>query len=861
MDAWQKGGIFEGERATDEMVLAFWKEKAAGVDKDDPMYDTYMNAHEQLDYTIQESKMTAGYALQKYSDAQMASFYLGWAKKVPRDSEFYRALQRDAGQYMRRVRAQGEAGDRRRKEEAYQLAQANTQRQMEAAGEYIIDTLRRIAQSGNPRQGIAPTISASGSGSDLTDLDPNDPGVMMRLIATIAPPKREGPVGSKRAIDMPEIIAGVGEFAGNPEALYFDDDGQPVTGVDVMRQLASLDPSFRPGQSFDVSYVTTMLDRQMQGLNERIERAMEAGRKTDVASLQRSKSYVAILNRSVASYPIQRAYQEARTDYDTVVADRSSSPQAVLKAWDEYSATLTHLANDVRIQADDNLRSRLIAEVNGDAGVPTLQESFTGLAGGQFDAASVNDAAENRANIEFLRMQVEAVQAGQAVWAYGELDSNGIFHPRAGGRRIGAATLDAVTAGGANPQIITVQDPLGGAPLRVAVTAVPVHATARNPETGEPLAASNGQPIAWAYDIPKGTGTTTQYGFHTKEGFIFSSDPNWDDRIRPIASSKGGNHLQIDFTEEIVRAMGYAERDPITGLYGVKPALDADVSLPGGLHVRETGRVNATTGEPLPGIIVFDPQMLAWSTDTRNALGSTDPITDFKSLTLSLLMLDDDGRSILRNLDRNPAFREQLDSDAYSYAGYQRDPKTGAWVPGASADPNRLANALAQQGRAVGAKTLEDFIADTVRGWERTTTGSPFPGLDIPGRGGSVGPDFTPGGFKKLASDRVRGTPFEALGRAFMPGTTNFRSPDLSERGFEIKPSSVIKAPVLPDQFKPTAQKTLGPIGGPNEVRPIQTGSQAPISTVQQTGSLPQTGWLSQTGALPPRLRLGPTRL
>ena len=82
MDAWQKGGTFEGKKATDEVVLAFWRDKAAGVSKDDPLYDTYHNAQTQLDYTIHESKMTAQYAQHKVSDGAMVSFYLNWASAV-----------------------------------------------------------------------------------------------------------------------------------------------------------------------------------------------------------------------------------------------------------------------------------------------------------------------------------------------------------------------------------------------------------------------------------------------------------------------------------------------------------------------------------------------------------------------------------------------------------------------------------------------------------------------------------------------------------------------------------------------------------------------------------------------------------
>jgi len=848
MDAWQKGGTFEGKKATDAVVLAFWKDKMGGVSKDDPLYDTYQNAHTQLDYTIHESKMTAAYALSPKGDgdnARMVAFYLGWAKRVPKDSEFYRVLQRDAGQYMRRAQSDNRAEVARRKEEAYQRAQAGTQKQMEGSGEYIIDIFRRIAQSGNVAQGIAPTIGAPGSGSDLTDFDPNDPGVMMRLIAAIAPRENPGAETKKKIGPDGKVIVGdPGEFVGNPDVLYYDDDKRPVTGVDVLKQIAKLDPHFDPGAPFDINYVTTMLDKQMQGLNERITRAKQTGHMTDVASLTKSKQYVALLNREVAAYPIQKAYMEARADYYAVVADRSNSPKAVTKAWDEYAATLTGLAKDPRIQADDNLRARLAAEVNGDAGVPTLYESFSGLSTAAYDASSAKDAVENKVNLDYMRAQVEAVQGEKAMWAYGERDSNGIFHPKAGGRELGAATPDSIAAGGMNPQVITVKDAYGGVPLQVAVTAVPVYATAKDPQTGEPLAASNGQPIAWAFDIPQGTGTVTQYGFQTKTGFVFSADPNFDDRIKPVASAKGGNHLEIDLTAEVARSMGYGEPDPITGQYAVLPKLDQNIDLPNGIHVREAGTYT-DTGELKPGIIVFDPQGLAWSTDTRNGLGSTDPVTDFPSLTLSTLMSDEEGRNILLNLDQNPAFKTQLDNDAYAASGYTKDLKTGTWVPGANADPAKLDAALKQQGLATSQKNLVDFISESFKGIQRLTTGSPYPGST--NQTGQTGPDFTIEGFKKLATDLVQGTPFESLGKVFMPGTSNIKPPESpDDPRFAIKPANVIKTPTLPP-VKPVTTTSTGPMGGPTAAQPVQTGSQAPGGTTSQQG---QSGSQAPT---PPR--------
>ena len=88
MSAWQKGGTYQGQPVTDAMVLQHWNDRMAGVSKQDPMYDNYKESVQQLTYSIAESKMTASYALQKTTDAQMVSFFLGQLKGVPVNSEF-----------------------------------------------------------------------------------------------------------------------------------------------------------------------------------------------------------------------------------------------------------------------------------------------------------------------------------------------------------------------------------------------------------------------------------------------------------------------------------------------------------------------------------------------------------------------------------------------------------------------------------------------------------------------------------------------------------------------------------------------------------------------------------------------------
>lgn len=825
MDAWMKGGTFEGQKATDELVLAHWKERVNGVSKDDPLHDTYENAHTQLDYTIHESKMTAAYAQHKKTDAQMVAFYLGWAKKVPKNSEFYRVLQRDAGQYMRTQRATAKVSDRAAKEAAYERQMNGIRTGKEAASEYIIDTIRRIAQSGYADGGLEAVLAAPGSTSnnDLTDFDPQDPEEMLKLLGVVTPVVDASQVGGRPGSTT----------APNADIIFHDDNGRGVTGQDIINQLASLDPSYVPGSPLDVGYVTGLIDRQIAGLDERIALATKTGHLTDADNLTKSKSYVANLNRQVAAWPVEKAYADMRRTFDMVKNDPTASPQAVLQAWQAYQSGLYSLADDPRIADNDNFRSRIVGEANGDS-VPTLAESFTGAGGDEG-----KDSANTKAQIEFLTGQVDAVNSGAAVWTYGKTGDNGVFVPQAGGTEIGAALMEAVDAGGQNRQSVVVPDPRGGLPITMFVTATPVYATAKDPVTGEPLNAENRNPIAFVYDLP---GQARQYGFQSaKDGFVLSDDPPWDESLRPpLASNAGGaNHYELDLSPQLDSFAGPV--DPMTGKRTGTIDLTTDQNLGGGWSVKGAKPAGPRGGAATLGQLVFDPMTAATSRNSRIALGGLDPTSDFHSLTLSTLMSSSEGLSVLANLDKNPVYKAQLETDAYTYAGFQRD-MNGAWVPSVNADQNRLNEALSQTNLAANATSLGGFVDEAVKLWQRVTTGSPFAGNTS-----ATQPGTSMGGFSpmetvtKLATDTLQNTPFAALGNVFQPQTSTLKTniPGNRPDGIEIKAVGAIKVPTYSPSM-PAPVVTQGPTAGPTlpyTPPPSQTSSQPPGQTGSQTGS------------------------
>lgn len=800
MDAWMEGGKFEGKKVTDELVLAHWKARMEGVDKDDPLWDTYKNAHDQLDYQIHESKMTAAYATGKKTDAQMVAFYLGWAKKVPRNSEFWRVLQRDAGQYMRANKASNEAARRAAAEKRYQDAQTDTYNRRERAAEYMVDVFRRMAQSGNADAGMGPVIAGVGSGSDLTNFDPSDPEAMLRLIELITPTRETvidvgGPGGPRKPGSEP-VAGGV---------LYHDDNGNPVTGQTILDTLSKYDPQFATaGGRIDLDYVRGLMDTQIKGIDERIARAEKTGHMTDAENLRKQKSYFAMIGRQVDAWPIQQSYNIARAEYDKVVSDKTSSPMAVIKAWEAYKSTLFSLADDPRIAADDATRSRLIAEANGDAGAPTLAESFTGLSDPAF-AGQATDSAENAAAIEFMQAQIDAVKTGGMVWTMGDLNDDGTFTPRAGGASIGAADPQPLVTNTAQTRVVYIPDARGEGSIPVYMQGIPITAKAQD-ANGLALKATSANPLGYAYDIVVGGVTTTVYGFDIQNPdgttkTVFSTDPPWNEGAGVTNSAAGGNHIEVSLTR-------FAPQLTPEQLQKNGPVAGAD-----GWYV-QGATYNRTTGKWSGGELNFDPLAATFATDERNMLGTgaIDPNTDFFSPTLAGLMATDEGRAVLRTLDNNPVWKAQLEADAARYAGYTPDPANpGAWLPKDQASIDRFNEAMGQANRAQDADKLyagfKNFLTEGLGAWQRITTGSPFKGGIANGQTEFDG--------QKLATDLVEGTPFEVLGRFFQQGTNLLKPPANSSGSpddrMQINVQGPIKVPAVPDYIPPKAAVVTQP--------------------------------------------------
>lgn len=99
LDAWQNGGKYKGKKVTDKRILDYYKDRRNSYDKDDPEWTEWNNDIWQMRFQIADQKVRMNYSLGKIGEAAVAKHYRTWAKKMPKNSEFYRNLMASAGQF------------------------------------------------------------------------------------------------------------------------------------------------------------------------------------------------------------------------------------------------------------------------------------------------------------------------------------------------------------------------------------------------------------------------------------------------------------------------------------------------------------------------------------------------------------------------------------------------------------------------------------------------------------------------------------------------------------------------------------------------------------------------------------------
>jgi flagellar hook-basal body complex protein FliE len=148
-DAWKEGGLFEGKKVTDQMMIKYWKERRDSVDPSDPNWDYYNNLLHGYEFNIAESTEYLKYKEGKIGEAAMAAFYRKWAAKMPRNSANWRSLMTKAAEF-KAAAARGRSGSSAQaRENAYWAQQQRTYDGHEAAWDYLSGTIMNAAIANN----------------------------------------------------------------------------------------------------------------------------------------------------------------------------------------------------------------------------------------------------------------------------------------------------------------------------------------------------------------------------------------------------------------------------------------------------------------------------------------------------------------------------------------------------------------------------------------------------------------------------------------------------------------------------------------------------------------------------------------
>jgi hypothetical protein len=748
MSAWEKGGVFEGNVVTDERVLAYWKSRMRHVDSRDPLYDAYKNAYMQIDYSIHESKMSTAYAQGRATDMDMANFYMNWAKKVPKNSEFYRVLQRDAAQFMRTARAKAEQAARERAEANYQNRMKAMYKKDQAASDYMLGVMNSLARSGNAGAGIAPV-----AGSVLA-FDPTDPEAMLRLIDLIQPRTGEDKTGESPARTT------------NKDVLFHDADGRPVTGADIVERLGKLDADFANGGTVDVGYIKDLINRQRASIKAQIKLANDTGHVTDANKLKENLDTIAEVGRQINAYPVQQQYMDLNADWVATRDNPYLSVPAKQEAWKKYQAALFALAEDPRISADDYTKNTLIAEANLTPNAPTLAEDFSGESRGKLVADGQGMA--NAVAVETWDDHVSGVESGEYAWTQGTWDSKGQFVPKADGLSWGAASIRDIQALSPAPTV-TAMVPSGDGRsfIKVLLTGAEVTVSAANP-LGTAATPTTQNPVATMYTGNVNGRVVEMWAYNNGGQIRYTTDPPWDQRAVRVVRNAAGVEL------ELLNAP--ANKDVLNS---------APANFPGWKIVPQSNGTSQWVYDPFAGVFGTDPTRLS---------ATPDPFTDFLSPTMAMTMALPDGSTVIKQMMRYPEFGEMLDAELHEAAGQRYDVTAGQWVgPSGQPDPvlEERYNQLKAQNDVTsrrGAGGSWDTWADSImRLWDKVST---QPTVD-----GARAQDFpvdntVPEQLKaKLPTDLIRQWPtstgWEALAGIFRPGTNliQFASDDKKKTG------------------------------------------------------------------------------
>lgn len=780
MDAWKNGGTFQGKPVTDDDVINYWKQRLTQVSKDDPNYTVYSNTIMQTEYSIAESKATTIYDQSPPSaaaDTKLAKFYIGWESKIPKDSEFYRVLQRDAAQFVQAAAAKNAAAGRAgaasakaaakaAQEAAYAKAQAATIAKYEAPGQYLTDTLVNVARANG--------LIGEDPNADLSNFNPSDPTTMQRL------------------------IAGVNS---NPDAVLYHDPstGQPITGAMVLAKLKTLDPHF--SGTLSSSYYARTQQQQLTGEQIRLQRAnsstpLMAVHKTDADNIAKWVTYTTENGREANAWPIETHYQIIRGQFLQTWDSPTATPQMKLAAWNTYRGGLLQLADSTSHPPDDNTKSRLIAEANGDGSVDNLSENFTGLSAGDHSTTGgveKGDTAQTQLDVQQFTVERDSVASGNYVWAMGTRDANGVFTP--GGTNanaVGATTITAAQASSpSGAALMYIDQGNGQPPIPVfvpgkAITATVVDANGNSITATHPTQST----VGIAYDVVENGQTVRLYAIPGPNGHpVYTTEAPWANSGN-IQSHDVGGVVQLT-----VRLGGVATPDNVKG----NGAFTVNVPA------QTAAEAAAGTPSTKPTTITVNPATLVLNSDPIRSKAGLDPSTDSYSPTVALHLTTPAGLQTLADIQHDPTANAVISYDLHTGAGMTMD-QFGMWRGDAASYGIYTIAAqntqIAQNQQAVG-RSLLGVIQGFTRGIATATWGAPSAPTPTALTGamstGGIPANSNQAPAGSLPADQAIGTGFDGLGRVFIPGTTQIAPTSVVRPGTAIKTGASLTLPNVPD--------------------------------------------------------------
>lgn len=793
MSAWAKGGMFKGEKATDEFVIAYWRKRVAGVSKDDPLYDTYKNAVTQYEYTIAESKRTAAYSQiaspTAGDDRAMGNFYLNWAKKIPKDSEFYRVLLRDAGQYMRRAASVRKAVRRADTEKIYRSQMNAIEDKYERGGQLALDFLTRLAQEGAGGRGVLLGQSVLGDPSNsmnetnISQLDLSDIDGLNALL---------GAVGG--GTDAP----------GGDDPIFFDASDRPVTRNSLTAALKAADPNY--DGTFDLASLKSFVVSQKEGIQKRMVLAKKTGHMSEYQSLGRDLERVDEYDEQVQATPVLAKYAKLKNELRDIERDDSLSPPAQTMAMERVLAKIGVLADDPTISTDGHLQSQFRGEAEGVAGTVTVSDDMQGLQNsGAAGSSPTTGVAFTQTLLATKRANAELANQPGFAMTQGDYQPDGTFVPSAGGNEYGAASIQMINNlpnGGAGKAVtVMISDGAGGL---FPVLMVPSPITATATYNGEKVESDTAEPA----------GAFLKYNSDGRPAILYRiKEEGGMERWTPEANIDLSKGISSRLTES---GMTWDFSDAIAGVQRPENLKNDMEIVPGsGLFWRNQ---NDATGKG--GVLQIDGARAAWFTVPDRARSGPDPDTDRFSPTLANALDTPDGFSLVSKYKDDPSFLALVDADNRRAAGQteQRDPTTGQVVGWAGGD-----NSLYQQ---ASDNAIFAIKAAVNGGVTANMTGSP----DERGQWQKMTTALTPvGAFvapatEKLpteiiqrlqASGRGANAQFMALAMGVSQGsnmidTSSFIGPLAKPKGAVINTGLALKVPAfVPPVIAGTAPMTL----------------------------------------------------